>query len=301
MGSARQEEVNAIDNWYRSFDDETTVQLTEEEKEITRQEIWEKIVPTLVVEKKRWSVPMYVKIMARAAVVVGIVCLLVVLAGKLWHTTKPAYATIITHNGEQKTITLQDGSRLMLNAGTTLHVYNDFASVRNIDLVDGEVFVDVRTDTTRPFRIHNGDFTVAVLGTSFNVSAYTGLTKFTVGVVTGKVSVKKDSSTLSVLPKGRQLVYDKAQQTFVTEETSESLLAWRSGRVILNDVSFGEMAVLMKKNFGIDVLTQDNHIKATTYTTELFTTMKPQEAVEVLAAIHQLKIKKINEGFLLYQ
>ena len=301
MGSARQEEVNAIDNWYRSFDNETPVSLTDEEKEITKQEIWEKIVPTLVVEKKRGPVPMYVKMMARAAIVVGIVCLLVVLAGKLWHTTTPAYATIPTHNGEQKTITLQDGSQLTLNAGTTLHVYNDFASVRNIALVDGEVFFDVKTDTTRPFHIHNGDFTVAVLGTSFNISAYAGLTKFTVGVITGKVSVKKDSSTLSILHKDRQLVYDKTQQTFVTEEANQSLLAWRSGRVILNDVSFSEMAVLMKKNFGIDVLTQDNRIKATTYTTELFKTMKPQEAVEVLAAIYQLKIKKINEGFLLYQ
>jgi len=301
LGSARQEEVNAIDNWYRSFDNETPVSLTDEEKEITKQEIWEKIVPTLVVEKKRGPVPMYVKMMARAAIVVGIVCLLVVLAGKLWHTTTPAYATITTHNGEQKTITLQDGSRLTLNAGTTLHVYNDFASVRNIALVDGEVFFDVKTDTTRPFHIHNGDFTVAVLGTSFNISAYAGLTKFTVGVITGKVSVKKDSSTLSILHKDRQLVYDKTQQTFVTEEANQSLLAWRSGRVILNDVSFSEMAVLMKKNFGIDVLTQDNRIKATTYTTELFKTMKPQEAVEVLAAIYQLKIKKINEGFLLYQ
>lgn len=301
MGNAQPEVTATVNDWYESFGNDTPVQLTDTEREATKQEIWEKIEPALVVEKRRWVVPLPVKLLSRAAVVIGVICLLFVLADKLRRTAPPAYTVVSTANGERKNITLRDGSHLTLNAGTTLYVYDDFSTTRRVDLVDGEVFFDVHHDTLHPFKIHNNHFTVTVLGTSFNVSAYTGLKKFAVGVVTGKVRVAKDTTTLQVLLKDRQLVYDRQQQTYAVTATNESLLAWREGRVLFNDVSFNEMTVLMKKNFGVDISTNDSHIANTTYTTELFNTMKPEEAVEVLAAIHGLKIKKANNGFLLYQ
>jgi ferric-dicitrate binding protein FerR (iron transport regulator) len=132
------------------------------------------------------------------------------------------------------------------------------------------------------------------LGTSFDVSAYTGLKKIRVGVVTGKVSVKRDTTTLDVLTKSRQLNYNTETHTYTTGTTNASLLAWQQGRVELNDLSFGEMAVMMKKNFGIDVLTHDSRIEQTKYTTELSASMTAGEAMEVLAAIHQLTIEKID-------
>jgi hypothetical protein len=51
------------------------------------------------------------------------------------------------------------------------------------------------------------------------------------------------------------------------------------------------MAVIIRKNFGIDIATNDDAIRRTRYTTELLTSMSPVEAVQVLAAIHNLKIK----------
>ena len=302
MGTAQSDEKSAVDNWYHSFNDQPPVELTATERENTKQEIWNRIAPALVVESRKRIIPFSAKTLLRAAVVVGLISGLLVIASRLWHTKQShAYTVIATQNGEQKGVTLPDGSRLTLNAGTTLYVYNDFSGTRRIDLVDGEVFFDVKRDTLRPFQIHNNDFTVSVLGTSFSVSAYAGLKKFAVGVVTGKVSVKKDTTTLSILPKDQQLVYNKQQQAYVVTAADESLLAWRNGRVLLNDVSFDEMAFLMKKHFGININTDDKQIANTTYTTELFTTMQPADAVEVLAAIHQLKIKKTQNGFLLFR
>jgi len=61
------------------------------------------------------------------------------------------------------------------------------------------------------------------------------------------------------------------------------------------------MAAIMKKNFGVYVITHDDTIKNTRYTTELQTSLSPMEALQVLAAIHHLKIKEENKKIRLYK
>lgn len=294
LGNASAEETNAIDRWYQSFENQTPVGLTEQDRQAVGQEIWEKIAPVIVIERKARVVPLWLKAASWAAVAAGIIIGLFLLIKPAKHTA-PAYTTVTTKNGQRSVVTIHDGTRLTLNAGTTLRVYNDFSTERRVDLVDGEVFFEVKRDEHRPFRIHSNDLTISVLGTSFDVSAYTDMKKISVGVVTGKVSVKRDTATLDVLTKTRQLNYNTETHAWTTGTTSALLLAWRQGRVELNDVSFPEMVVLMKKNFGIDVLTNDSRIEQTKYTTELSASMTAGEAMEVLAAIHQLNIQKIDD------
>jgi transmembrane sensor len=294
IGIASEEETNATDRWYQSFENEAPVSLTEHEREAARQEIWEKIVPAIITQRKARVIPVWIQAASWAAVAAGVIISLFLLIKPAKHGG-PAYTTVTTKNGQRSVVTIQDGTRLTLNAGTTLHVYDDFSTERRVDLVDGEVFFEVYRDTTRPFRIHSNDLTISVLGTSFDVSAYTGLKKISVGVVSGKVSVKRDTTTLDILTKTRQLTYNIETHAYTTGTTSASLLAWREGKVELNDLSFAEIAVLMKKNFSIDVLTHNSRIEQTKYTTELSATLTADEAMEVLAAIHQLTIEKIND------
>jgi hypothetical protein len=61
------------------------------------------------------------------------------------------------------------------------------------------------------------------------------------------------------------------------------------------------MAVFMKKNFDIEVLTHNSRIEQTKYTTELPANITAADAVEVLAAIHQLKIQKLNDHTFLFK
>jgi ferric-dicitrate binding protein FerR (iron transport regulator) len=294
IGMASEEETNAVDRWYQSFENEAPVSLTEHDREAARQEIWEKIAPAIIPQRKTRVIPLWLRAASWAAVVAGIIISLFLLIKPAKHAG-PAYTTVTTKNGQRSVVTIQDGTRLTLNAGTTLHVYDDFSTERRVDLVDGEVFFEVHRDEHRPFSIHSNGLTISVLGTSFDVSAYTGLKMISVGVVSGKVSVKRDTTTLDVLTKTRQLNYNTETHTYTTGITSASLLAWREGRVELNDLSFAEMAVVMKKNFGIDVGTHDSRIEQTKYTTELSASMTAGEAMEVLAAIHQLTIEKIDD------
>lgn len=300
LGNAKAAEADAVDKWFQSFDNEMPMGLSEQEREATKQEIWEKIAPAIVVEKKRSVIPMFVKVAASAAIIAGVALTLWLMRDRQ-ATEVAAYTTVTTGDSEQKTITINDGTRLTLNAGTTLHIYNDFSTTRQVDLVDGEVFFQVHKDPQKPFRVQSSGLTITVLGTSFNVSSYKELSRISVGVMTGKVQVAKDTATLGVLQKMEGLLYDKATHSHKIIAITDTLPAWKEGRLVLDDVSFKEMAFLMRKNFGTDIITEDPRIMNTRYTTELFTTMTGDQAVEVLASIHNLKIKKQNDQVLLYK
>lgn len=300
LGNTQAAETETVDKWFQSFDEEAPLHLSDQERETARQEIWEKIAPAIVVERKRRVIPLWIKVAASAAVIAGVAIM-------LWWTGRPAmdavmaYTTVTTGNGEKKTITVKDGTQLTLNAGTTLHIYNDFSTTRKVDLVDGEVFFEVHKDPQRPFQIQSSGLTITVLGTSFNVLSYKELSKTTVGVMTGKVRVAKDTTTLGVLQKAEGLVYNKQLHTYKIIPIQDGVPAWKEGRLVLDDVSFREMAFLMKKNFGTDMLTSDTQVLNTRYTTELPTSMTGEQAAEVLAAVHNLKTKKQNDQVIFYK
>ena len=300
LGNAGEKDISAVDNWYKSFDSEEPVTLSDKELAATRSEIWDKVQPAIRVERKVWTLPRYMKVAAMVVIIAGAgVLFLLYRHNKAGDNSMTAYSTISTGIGERKRIIIQDGSQLILDAGTTVRIQNDFSEDRKIELVDGEAFFNVKKDEQRPFVIQSQGLTTTVLGTSFNISAYAALNNVSIGVINGKVSVASQAATLDVLGEEQQLVYDKNAKSYKKIPLEESVTAWQQGRIILNDLSFYEMTVIMKKNFGIEIVTFDDTIRSTRYTTELPASMPPAQAAQVLAAIHKLTIKtKGNQIFL---
>lgn len=287
LGKAPEKESEVVENWYDSFDEVPVMLMGAEEERLVRQEIWQNIQPQISVAKSfylrtasRWA--------AAAVIMLGIGGLAYFLLNP-----SPSYTQISTADGERRTVQMEDGSRLVLNAGSTVRISDDFSRERKLHILDGEVFVDVKGNMQKPFIVESGPLTTRVLGTSFNISAYEALRKLSVGVVSGKVSVKA-AGKVNILEKGRELVYDRQLGTSSVTVLDPGTIEWQQGKLILNDVSFDDMVVLMKKNFGIQITSTEDHVKATRYTTELSTTMEPVKAAEVLAAIHRLKIKVNN-------
>lgn len=302
LGNAGEKDIKIVDNWYRSFDNIDQVPLSEETRNAVKQEIWDKVVPVLGIERKLWILPRLMKVAAMIVLIAGAAYGLFLLRnGMSGHSGTMAYTTISTGTGEKKKITIPDGSRLTLDAGTTIRFGDDFSKERKIELVDGEVFFDVQKDEQRPFIIQSQGLTTTVLGTSFNISAYKGLNNVSIGVVSGKVSVAGHAAASTVLEKDQELVYNKNTKSYKTIPLDESLTAWQEGRLLLNDLSFSEVAIIMKKNFGVELVANDDNIKNTRYTTELLANMPPAEAVEVLAAIHYLKTRQEGGKIFLYK
>jgi ferric-dicitrate binding protein FerR (iron transport regulator) len=274
--------------------------MSEEETAAIKQEIWDKVRPVVDGQRKVWRLPAWTRVAAVILIIAG-AAVTFLLLNKKSDNHPIAFSTFSTGTGEKKIITLQDGSQLTLDAATTIKVQDDFSNDRKITLEDGQVFFDVKTDAQRPFIIESNGLTTTVLGTSFSISAYTALNNISIGVVSGKISVVRDTANLGVLEKEEELVFNKTSSRWKKIPLDESMTAWQRGRLMMNDLSFFEMAAIMKKNFGTDIVTNDESIKNTRYTTELLTSMSPVKAVQVLAAIHHLKIREENNKIHLYK
>jgi len=108
---------------------------------------------------------------------------LVAIGITFWLQQRGVYETAI---GEQRSLTLADGSTIELNAQSRVRVHFT-AAERSIDLLEGQVLFHVTHDTARPFIVHSGAASVRAVGTQFDVDRHSGETVVT--VVEGRVAV----------------------------------------------------------------------------------------------------------------
>lgn len=106
----------------------------------------------------------------RAGTALALACALAMPAWLAFHTWPPAYllADIRTASGEWRTQTLSDGSRITLRSGSAVNLRYD-AARRAVELVRGEILVEVAKDAARPFVVETADGSMRALGTRFVV------------------------------------------------------------------------------------------------------------------------------------
>jgi len=126
------------------------------------------------------------------AIAASLAFALVISGALLWQTYR--YPVYVTDIGERRSITLDDGSTVDLNARSRLRI--DFSrGERRVDLIDGQALFQVAKDKQRPFIVYSGDAAVRAVGTQFDV--YRRNSGTTVTVLEGRVAVYSDTETQS--------------------------------------------------------------------------------------------------------
>jgi len=155
--------------------------------------------------------------------------------------TSPSAHTFATAIGENRNVTLSDGSTIALGADTQIKVALS-EKERDIELTRGEALFMVAKDATRPFKVRAGDATIVAVGTAFNVERDSD--RAVVSVTEGRVVVEPVAHFLpvSVLhefkPKLRSVHLVAGQQTTagsagIEEPTKmeEPATGWQIGRL----------------------------------------------------------------------
>lgn len=101
----------------------------------------------------------------------------------------PSYTEITVPKGQRVHLTLPDGSEAWLSSLSTLRWPSVFSSDARMVELDGEGFFTVTKDASRPFTVQTQKYDVRVLGTEFNVYAYSNSEKFETDLLSGKVRV----------------------------------------------------------------------------------------------------------------
>ena len=160
----------------------------------------------------------------------------------LWfHQQHGVYAT---ETAEQRTVTLEDGSRIELNARSQVRVrYSKTA--RSIELLEGQALFQVAKDKERPFVVQSGSAEVRAIGTQFDVYRRGGSTTVTVveGIVTVIPAVTTHSASgASTLAAGDQAVVTPEGDAYPRHANVIAATAWTRGELEFEETPLPEAA-----------------------------------------------------------
>ncbi len=165
---------------------------------------------------------------------------------------------LTTPNGGTYQITLPDGSRVWLNAASTLKYPSRFSADERVVFLEGEAFFSVTRQPSAggsmPFRVVTDGQTIEVLGTEFNVSAYADEVETKTTLAEGSVQiVNQRSGTVNRIAPGQQAV-TREGHTDIRHVDVAQYTAWKSGRFHFNRTPFGDMIGQVARWYDVEVV-----------------------------------------------
>jgi transmembrane sensor len=160
--------------------------------------------------------------------------------------------------GTRKTISLEDGSKITLNAGSKISYQEPFSAYNREITLRGEAFFEVAQDSLRPFIVRTGHLTTQALGTSFNIKYRVAAKEIAVALATGSVKIaqqaKAGSFQIARLAPGQQLVYNQADKGYrVTAFDPMAVLAWREGILYFKKANLNQVVETLESWYGVEI------------------------------------------------
>lgn len=155
--------------------------------------------------------------------------------------TALSYNTISTPNGGKYNVILSDGTKVYLNASSSLKFPNSFnGNQRNVTLT-GEAFFEVAKNKAKPFIVNASNMEVKVLGTHFNVMAYSDEKSIQTTLVEGAVELKS-KNTKALLKPGEQGSFSDQDNSINVANVDVSVVtAWKDGYFVFDNSSLPEL------------------------------------------------------------
>jgi ferric-dicitrate binding protein FerR (iron transport regulator) len=170
-------------------------------------------------------------------------------------TDEILYNQVITPKGRKWQLMLSDGTKLWLNAASSVRYPISFVGKERIVEVSGEAYFEVAPDKNRPFRINiAGKGMIEVLGTNFNVNAYDDEDAMRTTLLEGSVKVIRGRSS-SFLRPGQQAVLSNegGDIKVINDVNIEEVMAWRNGRFIFSDMDLKSIMRQLMRWYDVDV------------------------------------------------
>ncbi len=221
--------------------------------------------------RKRKRVRIRTRALSAAAVV-----LLLFLAGLVfWHQDSRQSERLIvvtTAYGQTEKIVLPDGSRVILNANSTLRYPHGWdRGVERQVWLTGEAYFTVmpQPTTSTKFTVITNDLNVQVLGTVFNVHARDRGTRITLeeGKVTLQLQAKSPEVNKIEMNAGEQILYSAQTGELITERVDAAAQSsWKDGSITFDDITLGNLGDIIEETFGLPVVFRDANLKHKTIT-----------------------------------
>lgn len=190
--------------------------------------------------------------------------------------------------GQRAELMLADGTKVWLNARSTLTFPGKFnGDIRNVKL-DGEGYFAVARNEKQPFIVETDKCNVRVLGTEFNVIAYTTDSIWETALLQGSVELILPGSTKTMKLEPNTAASLKGTRLIKASIPDMDYFLWREGLLCFNKTTVRDMIEKLKLCYGVDIIVNNTQILNNQYTGKFRTS----DGVE-----HVLKVLKLNNKF----
>ncbi len=218
-----------------------------------------------------------------------------------------SYNTVIVPYGKRTQITLSDNSTIWLNSGSKLIYPVHFADKKREVFLDGEAVFEVTPDKTQPFHVVTRDMEIKVLGTVFDLCAYSDDSTVNTVLERGSVELnyKRGSlfgSTKEKMVPGMLAIYDPADETLVQKNVNtKDYTSWRYGYLVMEKKSLGSIAKKLSRYYNVSIEIESPELADETFSgyldlrnsaTQVLSLISEMMDIELEQTDHLIKIKK---------
>lgn len=180
------------------------------------------------------------------------------------HKSAIHYTEVSTSFGETRRITLPDGTIVSLNACSHISYPDKFSRIERAVKLNGEAYFQVFKNEKQPFVVNTEKFNVRVLGTVFNVRAYTGDEVLSVNVERGKVQVDMPDA-MSRLSRSEQITINALSENYTKEYIKNKDVApWRTGNFYFSNAPIKDVVNQLERIYNYSIVFQEgqdfNHL-----------------------------------------
>lgn len=175
--------------------------------------------------------------------------------------------TVHTEAGQKLKIRLPDGSKIVLNSESELCYPEKFAKDQRLVTLRGEAFFDIAHDSDRPFIVHTDSTFTEVLGTQFDLKAYSEDKQVLLTVTRGKVRFGRyHQSDQVLLTAGMQGVMNFQQPVKSHMVDVADKIDWTENSLVIKDEKLADVAKRIERMYGVEIIITSKEISALTVT-----------------------------------
>ncbi|TDE31297.1 MULTISPECIES: FecR family protein [Flavobacterium] len=205
------------------------------------------------------------------------------------------YNTMTTPRARQYNLELSDGTKVWLNASSSITFPTAFAANERKVILTGEAYFEVAKDKTRPFRVAVNDMQVNVLGTHFNVNAYNDEDVVNTTLLEGSVLLTEKGKKVLLKP-GQQAEKQKSGAIVVKDNVNlEEVMGWKNGVFYFENASIQTVLRQVSRWYDVDVVFEKG-VPTRTFEGEI---QRNLQLSQVLKILEKNKVRFKIEGKIL--
>jgi len=215
---------------------------------------------------------------------------------------------LVAQNGERATYVLNDGSRIILHAGSRIEVPLRFNANNRELFLEGEAYFEVTRDASKPFIVHTNKGYTRVLGTKFIVQAWadTG-SNMEVIVEEGKVAlgsgqnIQQSNAGEAIITKNQKGILSDANGLEVIQNIDmDWYMGWTKGQLKFDNRPLSEIIPKLERWYAIDIQTENKRIGTKKLTAEIDYSQPMEEVLQGIALSIDLEYEKTGQTVTFY-